>query len=70
MESGQDSWAEDFKARSSEEKPKNCVSVDASIKDEIVQTVFNKLLEEKQFGGSDPESQVWNPGGVSSCCLH
>lgn len=57
-------WAAEFQVRSSEEKPRNCVSVDSKVKDTIISLVFRAVLDSKQGSVLDlGDGRRWNKGG-------
>ena len=57
-------WASGFRARSAIERTRNAMSVDQSVKDIIVSSVFNRLLlteNQIDLGGN----RLWNQGGIN-----
>lgn len=65
----EDPWSEGFTPRSSEEKSRNCKTVNAETVTYIVQTVFSVLLNSPDCETRQLEdSRVWRKGGRLMDC--
>lgn len=55
-------WNNEFQPRSNTEKVQNCTTINKSIQNEIVERVFNQLLQKKRYLADSPQAN-WNLGG-------
>lgn len=59
---GNNNWNNDFQPRSNIEKVQNCTTINKNIQNEIVDRVFNQLLQKKRYL-TDSQQPNWNLGG-------
>lgn len=62
---GINNWNNDFQPRSDTEKVQNCTKIHKSIQNEIVDRIFNRLLQKKRYS-TVSEQPNWNLGGKVS----
>ena len=61
-------WVKGFVAREKLEKVKNCTQLNKSLRDRIIQTVLNKVLDSQEQSSTLTLSsgKIWNKGGLYS----